>query len=127
MQDQDPDAPIDEPEAEPPPAPAPSAADALAEAAIELRRSDFRSSLPRLLAALFDPPPSSGGSEQSPVTTSSTAALIGFRVHMVGSPSPGSEKEPVMERAPKGRYSPHLHQAVSPPEEGTASARHLCL
>ena len=35
----------------------PLAGDALAEAVIERRRSDFRSSLSRLLAVLFDPPP----------------------------------------------------------------------
>jgi hypothetical protein len=61
MQDQDPAEPPSQtpsgPElaAEPPSAaPAP---DALADAVIERRRAEFKRSLPRLLAALFDPPP----------------------------------------------------------------------
>jgi hypothetical protein len=37
--------------------PAASAADALADAVLERRRAEFKSSLPRLLTALFDPLP----------------------------------------------------------------------
>ena len=60
VQDQDPAESLPQAPAEAEPAaelrPAASAADALAEAVIERRRAGFKSSLPRLLAALYYPP-----------------------------------------------------------------------
>ena len=60
VQDQPPSQPPSEPEPSAEPLSAASAVDALADAVLEHRRSEFRSSLPRLLAVLFDPPVRSG-------------------------------------------------------------------